>query len=195
MGMRPPDIGETPDFIARAFIASAEGVRRGRVIPDGEESEAADTLARVIQLAERHEPEAYKVARRCAEIYDALDGAGATYFLEHTDAILEGGEGLMPNPDSRYFTPLFVEAVRERDPQDKRVRRLLDLIKRVDEGVGLNALYAKRERESDERAEASRPKDARIVDRLSEVIADPKREDDHAEENRGGQARGGGAVR
>jgi hypothetical protein len=136
---------ETPDFYAHAFAEGAERLRRGAVarLEAGEAREAAEQIT---QLAERHEPRAHKVARRCAEIYDAAEGDDATYFAEHVDAVLEGGEeGLIPNPDSKYFVPLFVESWNERGPRDRKVRRLLDLIKSVDEGADLNTLRAEAE--------------------------------------------------
>lgn len=154
-----PYIDETPGFYARMFLASAEAVRAGNVIPTEDAAEAMTTFANVTLLAENREPQAYKVARRCTEIYADWLGRkkgrkyadGAHFFMEHVDAVLEGGDGLMPNPDSKYFVPLFVKAFNERGPRDRHVRKLLDLIKRVDEGADLNAL-----RDEDERARAER---------------------------------------
>jgi len=108
----------------------------------------------------------------------AAEGDGANYFVEHVDAVLDCEDGLLPNPDSRYFVPLFVEAFNARGPRDRHVRRLLDLIRKVDAGADLNALHDAAEREHEARAAKRRPKDARIVEALSAVIADPKREDD-----------------
>lgn len=134
--------------------------------------------ARLVTLAASHGGAGYEVARRCAEIYEAAAG-GAYYFAEHVDAVLEGGDdGLIPNPDSKYFVPLFLEAWRDRGPQDRRVCKLLDLIRCVDEGADLSLLAEEADRASEARMEAQRPKDARLVDALSKVIADPQREDD-----------------
>jgi hypothetical protein len=170
---------ETPDFYVYTFAHGAESLRVGD-IARGEVEEARAVVEEITRLAERHEPKAFKVARRCREIYEAAEGDGATFFADHVDVVLEGGDdGLIPNPDSKYFVPLFVEAWNERGPRDRRVRKLLDLIKRVDEGADLNALRDEAERKWEENAAKRRPKDTRLVEALSEVLADQKREDDH----------------
>jgi hypothetical protein len=144
----------TPDSCAADFI---NGTVALCVTPD---EDARAVYDEIVRLAERHEPEGYKVARRCTEIYDAAGGNGGVYFVEHVDAVLEGGEdGLMPNPDSKYFVPLFVEAFNARGARDHHVRKLLDLIKRVDGGADLNALYDEGERQEAARREALRAAD------------------------------------
>lgn len=158
---------ETPDFYAHAFECGAASLRAGTVARR-EVEEAREAAEQITRLAERHEPKAFKVARRCREIYADWLGCrkgrkypdGAIFFVEHVDAVLEGGEdGLMPNPDSKYFVPLFVEAWNERGARDYHVRKLLDLIKRVDGGADLNALYDESKRESATREEAGRVAD------------------------------------
>lgn len=125
----------TPDSCAADFCNGAISLS---VTPN---EEARAIYDEIVRLADASEPKEYKVARRCVEIYNTAKGNGAHYFAEHVDAVLEGGDdGLIPNPDSRYFMPLFVEAMRERGPRDRRVRSLLDLIQRVDEGADLKAL-------------------------------------------------------
>jgi hypothetical protein len=174
---------DTADFYADTFLLAAETVRGGMPNTPDERAEAAPLYADVARYAERHEPEAHKLARRSREIYAEWLGRkkgrryadGAHFFVEHTNAVLEGGEGLNPNPDSKYFEPLFVEAFNERGPRDRQVRRLLDLIKRVDEGADLNALRDEATHASKEREQAHRPKDARLVDALSDVLSNPKR--------------------
>jgi hypothetical protein len=162
----PPEAG---DFYAHAFAYGSESLRLGDV-PRFEVKEAREAAEQIARIAERHEPKEYKLARRIAEIYDDWLGRkpgrkhadGAHYFVEHVDAVLEGGEdGLIPNPDSKYFTPLFVESMRDRGPRDRHVRKLLDLIRRVDEGADLNALYDEKKRRQDE-AHAGR--EAAIID-------------------------------
>jgi hypothetical protein len=166
-GATDASVLETPDFYAHAFAEGADKLRRGAVarLEVGEARGAAEQIAR---LAERHEPKAFKVARRCREIYADWLGRkkgrkyadGAHYFVEHVDAVLEGGEdGLMPNPDSKYFVPLFVEAWGDRGPRDRHIRKLLDLIKRVDEGADLNALYDESKRQEAARQEGRRAAD------------------------------------
>lgn len=153
------DTLETPGFYAEAFAAVAPVVREG-----GADAETLTAFAQAMLYAEKHEPKEYKLARRCAEIYAAAEGDGAFYFVEHVDAVLEGGDdGLMPNPDSKYFAPLFVESMRERGPRDRRVRALLDLIRRVDEGADLGQLHAEAERAAEARRAGHEPKDARLV--------------------------------
>jgi hypothetical protein len=155
---------ETPDFYAHTFAHGSAALRAG-VVPRFEVKEARAAVEQIAALAERHEPQAFKVARRCREIYADWLGRkkgrkyadGAHFFVEHVDAVLEGGEdGLMPNPDSKYFVPLFVEAWNDRGPRDRHVRKLFDLIKRVDEGADLNALYDKDKRQEAARQEALR---------------------------------------
>jgi hypothetical protein len=158
---------ESPDFYAHTFAHGSAALRAGDV-PRFEVKEARAAVEQIAALAERHEPKAFKVARCCREIYADWLGRkkgrkyadGAHYFVEHVDAVLEGGEdGLMPNPDSKYFVPLFVEAWNERGARDRHVRKLLDLIKRVDEGADLNALY-----DEDKRQEAARQESLRAAD-------------------------------
>lgn len=150
---------ESPDFYAHAFAYGADKLRRGAVARL-EVDDAREAVEQIARLAERHEPKALKVARRCREIYEAAGGNGAYHFAEHVDAVLEGGaDGLIPNPDSKYFTPLFVEAFNARGPRDRKVRELLDLIKRVDEGADLNALYDEAKREEADRQERLRVAD------------------------------------
>lgn len=173
---------DTPDFYAETFLYAAGVAREGMPNTSDECAEAAPVLDALTVYAERHEPKAHKVARRCVEIFTHWQRRkrtdGAFYFVEHTDAVLEGGEGINPNPDSKYFVPLFVEAFNERGPRDRRVRKLLDLIKRVDEGADLNALYDEAERETKERARAHESKDARTVRRVGEVLGNPKKRDE-----------------
>jgi hypothetical protein len=136
----------TPDSCAADFINGAISLS---VTPDADAQAIYDEIVR---LADASEPKEYKLARRCTEIYNAAKGNGAHYFAEHVDAVLEGGEdGLIPNPDSRYFTPLFIDAMRARGTRDRRVRALLDLIRRVDEGADLNELRDKAEAEAEEK--------------------------------------------
>lgn len=160
-------VPETPDFYADAFAFGTERLRLGTVARL-EVKEAREAAEQIIRLAEQHEPQAHKVARRCAEIYADWLGRkkgrkyadGATYFVEHVDNVLEGGEdGLMPNPDSKYFLPLFIEAFNDRGARDYRVRELLDLIKRVDEGADLNALHDEAESREDARRASRRAAD------------------------------------
>ena len=169
---------ESPDFFAHTFAHGSAALLAGDV-PRFEVKEAREAAAEIARLAERHEPKAFRVARRCAEIWEAAEGEGANYFVAHVDAVLDCNDGLVPNPDSTYFEPLFVEAFNASGPRDRDVRRLLDLIKRVDAGADLNALAEEDNRRWEERAEKGRPKDARLVDALSAVLADPKREDEH----------------
>jgi hypothetical protein len=107
---------------------------------------AFDEIAR---LAAEHEPEEYRVARRCVEIYNEWSkrkpgrkyADGAYFFILRVDAVMEHGEGALLDPSSAYFVPFFVKAAREVGPRHHSYRQLLDLIKRVDEGADLNALY------------------------------------------------------
>jgi len=173
---------ETPDFYAETFLYAADVVRGGMPNTPGELEEAALAFADVVHHAERYEPKAHKVARRCREIYAEWLGRSsdaAHYFVEHVDEVLEGGDGLIPNPDSRYFTPLFVEAFNERGTRDRRVRKLLDLIKLVDEGADLKALRDEAEREVEKRLRAHMSKDVRIVNGLGEVLRNPKKRGEH----------------
>jgi hypothetical protein len=166
---------ESPDFYAHTFAHGSAALRAGDV-PRFEVKEAREAVEQITRLTERHEPKAFKVARRCREIYADWLGRkkgrkyadGAHFFVEHVDAVLEGGEdGLMPNPDSRYFVPLFVEAFNERGPRDNHVRKLLALIRRVDEGADLNELHDEADRE-----EAARQEKLRAAD-----LAKPEPED------------------
>jgi hypothetical protein len=175
---------ETPEYYGLLFDQTHINNHLSRGTAEPAEREIYDKLAAVIA---RHEPKAYKVARRCREIYADWLGRkngrkyadGATYFAEHVDAVLEGGEdGLIPNPDSKYFVPLFVEAYNDRGPRDHHMRKLLDLIRKVDAGADLNALRDEAERERREYAAKHKPKDVRLVERLSAVLADRKRGDD-----------------
>jgi hypothetical protein len=154
-----PPIELTPDFMSRTFLAAAEGTRAGRIVPREEAAEAV--LTNLTLYVERHEPKAFKVARRCVEIYNEWKGRkkgrkyadGAYYFSEHVDALMEsGGQQTLLDFNSEYFIPFFVEAARDCGPKDYRYHRLLDLIRRVDEGADLNQL---RDEENRQRAERS----------------------------------------
>lgn len=122
-------------------------------------------------------PDAVKTAARCVEIWDAWkdrEGEGANYFREHVDEVMtDAGEGVMvSSPDSDVFTFLFVrtaDAYRER-PAPNNYTRLLDLIKRVDEGASLDELHDENERrhaERDARRKAAQRRKPEPKDKLS----------------------------
>lgn len=147
-----------PDSCAADFINGTDALR--------EQPRNASTRAvrdEIVRLAEEHEPEAYKVARRCREIYNAWltrkggrkYAEGAYHFSEHVDAVMESGENLLCGINSKYFVPLFVEAVRDPGKYGRgHYGRLLDLIARVDAGADLNALHDEAKRDRAASAEA-----------------------------------------
>lgn len=125
----------------------------------------------IVRLAQEHEPQEYKVARRCQEIYRAWQvrhpgreyADGAYYFATHVDAVMEHGEGALLDFDSDYFVSFFVRAARDAGPREHHYRELLNLIKQVDAGADLNALYDEGRKagaaraESRQRAELAQP--------------------------------------
>lgn len=151
------DLEETPELVKLEFEAGAFGLRYDE--EKGNPNDGRPIFEEIVKLAERHEPEECKVARRCVEICNDWLGRkegrehpeGAFHFMRHIDAVLEAGEGVLVSYDSEYFAPFFVKAARERGPKDYHYRALLDLIRRVDEGADLNALADEGKRQKAER--------------------------------------------
>ena|ERR1043165_7552637 len=107
----------------------------------------------IVRLAAEYEPEEYKVARRCVEIYHEWlrrkagrkYADGADFFAKYIDNVMRYGEGVLLDFDSDYFVPFFVKAAQDAAPRNFDYRELLKLIKRVDEGADLNALHDEQE--------------------------------------------------
>jgi hypothetical protein len=113
-----------------------------------------------VRLAERHEPEEYKAARHCVEIWDAWkdrDGEGANYFREQVDAAMEAGDNIMvASPAFDLFPLLFVRAAAgwKGRPEPNHYTRLLGLIRRADAGEDLDRIAAEEEARGEEKRAA-----------------------------------------
>jgi len=147
-----------PELLALAFEWGAAGYknrRKGGKATD-EERDAFETIMR---LTEQFEPEEYKLARRCQDIYNrhraAGRGNGAHHFAEFVDEVMtHGGDQTLLDINSDFFVPMFVAAARDLGGFDRRVVALRELVTRVEASVvDLEELYAESKREQAERAE------------------------------------------
>lgn len=100
--------------------------------------------------------EEYRVALRVirlAEIEHEREGEGWNFLIEHVDEVTtNGADGLCPNPDSQFFVPVFVAAVRDIGRDHRAYVALKDLLAEVDAGADLDALAEGREADDDRRA-------------------------------------------
>jgi hypothetical protein len=108
---------------------------------DGEALSLETVEAQIAALAEADEPEEFRVARRCVEIYNAekgRKGEGAYFFCKQIDKVTTSGtDGFMTNPDDELFTFLFVRAVRDIGRDDGDYIALKELIAQVEAGASL----------------------------------------------------------
>lgn len=107
--------------------------------------------------------EALKIAVRVSELYAAEvnkpgDGHGWRLIVEASDHVMSFARPcLNPNPDHRFFVPIFVDAVREIGRGHESYVDLKALLARVDAGEDLDAIAAQddeRRRESGGRRKA-----------------------------------------
>jgi hypothetical protein len=152
-----PDLPETDiaEYMAvsNAYLCEKEDGK----LTDG----AREAAARLVAYVERHEPEEYKVARRCAEVWEAqrakdkAEGSdGACFFMEAVDRVTEGGkDGLMlASPREELFTLVFTRAVRDIGRDDEDYVALKKLIAEVEAGASLAAMYEEEKRRDAERS-------------------------------------------
>jgi hypothetical protein len=122
--------------------------------------EAREAAAKIVAYVERHEPEEYRVARRCVEVWkaqrarDKAEGGNGTYFfMTAVDRVTEGGnDGLMlGGAKDELFTLVFTRAVRDIGYDDEDYVALKELIAQVEAGASLAKMCEEDEREADER--------------------------------------------
>lgn len=132
----------------RNFIKTAAAATVAATIAGAVAAEAADTS------------EEYAVALRVRELAEAeeeREGDGWNFLITYVDDVTtNGSDQLCPNPDSEFFVPVFVKAVRELGRNFRPYVELKDLIARVDAGADLAELAEEKEaghaRREEERA-------------------------------------------
>jgi hypothetical protein len=167
-------VEETPEYITLLFEAGASGLRDDE--EKGRPATGRALFEQIVALAEKYEPDVFKLARRVSEIYAEARERGdrEDYIMRAADEVTtSGGEGVMlSSPASEFFVPFFVEAVRDLSPKYRALVEIKNIVARYDAGMTLREMVEEEEARGRERAEAYK----------AETIAKPEPKDKTSDE-------------
>jgi hypothetical protein len=141
-----------------AFATCGDAISAYRAMKESHylHAEATRNLDALTKYTAQYSPEEYELAQRIQTLYAAekeRSGNGAHLLATFADEVTQGGsDGLVLDPDSEFFVPVFVQAARDVGRRNEDYIALKRLVERAEAGESLAEIEAERERKCDERS-------------------------------------------